>query len=249
MQHTAGLAALPAVDSARIGWPWLADTAPPIGAEFVAWPRITVVTPSYQQAPFLEECLRSVLMQNYPNLEYVVMDGGSTDGSADILRRYSPFLTHWQTGKDGGQGDAINRGFERASGEILCWLNSDDMFLPGAFFAVALAFQRTQADIVYGDALNLFEDDQALQYWQGFWILPSFLQFGGVISSHSVFWKRSIHVPLWAELNCNIDGELWQRLVPGRVLAYLAKPLGVCRIHGDTKSNAAKWREKCREDD
>jgi glycosyltransferase involved in cell wall biosynthesis len=215
----------------------------------VPWPRITVVTPSYQQAQFLEECLRSVLLQNYPNLEYVVIDGGSTDGSVEILRRYAPFLAHWQSTKDAGQGDALNQGFSRATGEIMGWLNSDDLLLPGALFAVARGFLRSRADIVYGDALNAFEDDRTLQYWQGFWVRPSFLQFGGTISSHAMFWRRSIHVPLWADLNCNIDGELWQRLVPGHSLKYLPRPLGVCRIHADTKSNAEQWRQKWREDD
>jgi glycosyltransferase involved in cell wall biosynthesis len=244
---TASLSRLPAAPEAGAGWPWSVETGRPAAA--AAWPRITIVTPSYQQAPFLEECLRSVLLQNYPNLEYIVNDGGSTDGSADILRGYEPFLAHWQSRKDGGQGDAINQGFARATGEIFGWLNSDDLLLPGALFAVAAEFARPTTDIVYGDALNAYEDDHSLQYWQGYWVRPSFLQFGGVISSHAVFWRRSVHVPLWAELNCNVDGELWQRLVPGRTLSYVARPLGVCRIHGDTKSSSEKWRERWRADD
>ena len=215
----------------------------------MAWPRISVVTPSYQQAAFVEECLRSVLLQDYPNLEYIVVDGGSRDGSREVIARYHASLAHWQSQKDGGQGDAINQGFARATGEIFGWVNSDDMLLPGALFAVAHEFLDGRTDIVYGDALNAYEDDQSLEYWQGYWVNQSFLQFGGVISSHSVFWRRSIHVPIWADLSCNIDGELWQRLVPGHRLRYLPQPIGVCRIHGDTKSNAAQWREKWRHDD
>ncbi len=232
-----------------MGWPWTVESAVPAGADLAALPRITVVTPSYQQADFVEECLRSVLLQGYPNLEYVVMDGGSSDGSAEIISRYAAFLDHWQSQPDAGQGNAINQGFARATGEIIGWINSDDMLLPGALFSVARAFLSGRPDIVYGDALNAFEDDRTLQYWQGYWVIPSFLQFGGVISSHAVFWRRSIHVPLWEELNCNVDGELWQRLVPGHRLKYLPRPLGVCRIHGDTKSNAERWREKWRQDD
>ena len=248
-QTPGGLARLPTAPGDREGWPWSAETAPPAGAEGVAWPRITVVTPSFQQAPFVEECLRSVLLQNYPNLEYIVIDGGSGDGSAEIIARYAPLLAYWQSKRDGGQGDAINQGFSRATGEILGWVNSDDLLMPGALFAVAREFLRSGADIVYGDALNAFEDDRTLQYWQGYWVRPSFLQFGGIISSHAVFWRRSVHVPIWADLNCNIDGELWQRLVPGRRLRYLPQPLGVCRIYGSTKSNSEKWREKWRLDD
>jgi glycosyltransferase involved in cell wall biosynthesis len=248
-QAPANLSRIPASPENSVGWPWSVESVPPIDAADVKWPKISIVTPSFQQAAYLEECLRSVLLQNYPNLEYIVNDGGSSDASAEIIRRYSPFLAHWQSQKDAGQGDAINQGFERATGEILGWINSDDMLLPGALFAVANAFLRGDADIVYGDALNAFEDDHTLQYWQGYWVRPSFLQFGGVISSHAVFWHRSVHVPIWADLNCNIDGELWQRLVPGRRLKYLPRPLGVCRHHAATKSNAEQWRDKWRKDD
>jgi glycosyltransferase involved in cell wall biosynthesis len=240
---------LPAPPSGRCGWPWTVATPAPEDEAGIPWPRISIVTPSYQQGAFIEECMRSVLLQGYPNLEYLVMDGASRDGSPEIIARYAGRLAHWQSSADSGQGDAINRGFERASGEILGWLNSDDLLLPGALIAVARAFLRGKPDIVYGDALNAFEDDRTLQYWQGYWVTPSFLQFGGIISSHAVFWRRSAHVPLWSELNCNVDGELWQRLVPGRRLKYLPQPLGVYRTHGDTKSSSAQWAEKWRRDD
>jgi glycosyltransferase involved in cell wall biosynthesis len=105
-------------------------------------PVITIVTPSFNQARFLEETLRSVLGQGYPALEYIVMDGGSTDGSAGIIRRYAPRLAHWESAPDRGQADAIFRGFERGTGEILGWLNSDDLLLPGALAAVADWFGR-----------------------------------------------------------------------------------------------------------
>ena len=240
---------LPAPPPGRLGWPWTVGTRLPADADAVPWPRISIVTPSYQQAAYLEECLRSVLRQNYPNLEYLVLDGGSTDGSAALLERYAGPLTYWHSRPDRGQGDAINQGFERATGEIVGWLNSDDFYLPGALFAVARAFLAGRADIVFGDAWNFYEEDRTLRYWQAYWIRPSFLQFGGLLSSHATFWRRAVHVPIWAELNCNIDGELWQRLVPGRRLRYLPLPLGVFRAHPETKSSAEQWREKWRQDD
>ncbi len=244
------LGKLPPPPSGRTGWPWTVESVPPPDAATLPWPRLTIVMPSYQQAAFVEEGLRSVLLQNYPNLEFIVNDGGSSDGSAEIIARYAPFLAHSQSARDRGQGDAINQGFDRATGDLVGWLNSDDFYLPGALFAVAREFLRAAPEIVYGDALNLFEEDnRTLQYWQGYWITRSFLQFGGLFSSHATFWSRAVHVRLWDELNCNVDGELWQRLVPGRRLRYLPLPLGVCRIHGDTKSNAEQWRQKWREDD
>jgi glycosyltransferase involved in cell wall biosynthesis len=106
------------------------------------WPRITIVTPSYQQAHFLEQTIRSVLLQGYPNLEYIVLDGGSTDGSVEIIRKYEWWIDYWTSGKDGGQAEAIDRGFERATGELVAWQNSDDLYLPGALAAFGRLFAR-----------------------------------------------------------------------------------------------------------
>lgn len=243
------LPVLPPAPPERSGWPWTTETPPPDDLHAVQWPRITIVTPSYRQASYLEECVRSILLQNYPALDYRVFDGGSADGSVDILRRYSPWLGHWTSAPDGGQADAINRGFETATGKIFAWINSDDFLLPGALFAVARRFLAGRCDIVYGDALNLHEPGGELDYWQGYWVIPPFLQFGGVLASHATFWRKAVHQPLWTELHCNMDGELWQRLVPGRRLGYLPLPLAVYRAHAATKSQAEAWKEKWRHDD
>src|SRR5881394_195745 len=104
-------------------------------------PKISIVTPSFNQGQFLEETILSVLDQNYPDLEYVVIDGGSTDGSADIIRRYASRLSSWCSERDEGQSHAIAKGFARCSGEILGWLNSDDVLLPGALAEVAAYFE------------------------------------------------------------------------------------------------------------
>src|SRR5438067_13285438 len=100
-------------------------------------PRITIVTPSYNQGEFLEQTIVSVLDQRYPNLEYIVMDGGSTDQSVEIIKRYATHLAHWVSAKDGGQAEAINQGFKLSSGTILAWLNSDDRLEPGVLKTVA----------------------------------------------------------------------------------------------------------------
>jgi len=108
-------------------------------------PRITVVTPSFNQGQFLEETIRSVVEQDYPNLEYMVVDGGSTDNSLEIIRKYEKRLAYWTSGPDRGQADAINKGWKRATGEILAYINSDDTFAPGALRLVAEIFARAPA--------------------------------------------------------------------------------------------------------
>lgn len=134
---------LPPPPPGRHGWPWTVATPPaaPVMANNRPWPRITIVTPSYQQAQYLEEAIRSVLLQGYPNLEYIVMDGGSRDGSVEIIQRYAPWLSYWQSQPDGGQSAALADGFARATGEILAWINSDDRLQPGALQRVGQFLQ------------------------------------------------------------------------------------------------------------
>lgn len=142
----------PAPSAGHIGWPWAADAParPRTDPADRHWPRISVVTPSYNQAGFLEATLRSVLLQGYPDLELIVIDGGSTDGSVDILRQYFPWLTYCCSEPDRGQSHAINKGFARATGEILAWLNSDDLYYPGAIWRAAEAMTESGSDIVIG---------------------------------------------------------------------------------------------------
>ena len=102
-----------------------------------SWPKISIVTPSFNQGPYLEKTIRSVLLQGYPNLEYIIIDGGSTDQSVEIIKRYEPWLTYWVSEKDRGQSHAINKGFKHATGELLGWLNSDDWYTEGALFNLA----------------------------------------------------------------------------------------------------------------
>ena len=126
-------------------------------------PRITVITPSYNQAEFLGRTLDSLINQRYPDLELMVFDGGSTDGSVEIIESYASHLAHWESGPDGGPAQAINKGFARASGEIVAWLNSDDMLAEGALWKIASTFQADpELDVVYGNALYIDKDDQPI---------------------------------------------------------------------------------------
>jgi GT2 family glycosyltransferase len=146
------LSALPAPPPGRTGWPWTEESPqlPPAQPDGRPWPRVSVVTPSYNQAEFLEETIRSVLLQGYPDLELIIIDGDSTDGSVDIIRKYEPWLAHWCSEPDRGQSHAINKGFRLATGEILAWLNSDDIYFPGAVRVPVEAMARTGSDIFIG---------------------------------------------------------------------------------------------------
>lgn len=125
---------LPPPPAGSAGWPWTEESPqlPVCMPGGTPWPRVSIVTPSYNQAQFLEETIRSVLLQGYPNLEYLVMDGGSTDGSVEILHKYEPWLAHWVSEPDRGQSHAINEGWDQSTGDVLAWINSDDLYLPGA---------------------------------------------------------------------------------------------------------------------
>jgi glycosyltransferase involved in cell wall biosynthesis len=136
------LAELPSPPPDKTGWPWTVETPPlpPARPDGSAWPRISIVTPSYNQGQFIEETIRSVLLQGYPDLEYMIIDGGSTDQSVEIIRKYEPWLTYWVSEKDRGQSHAISKGLDNSNGEIFQWINSDDLLLSGTLLSVATAF-------------------------------------------------------------------------------------------------------------
>jgi len=141
----------PASPSRRTGWPWTEESEqlPATMPNGKSWPRISIVTPSYNQGQFIEETIRSVLLQGYPNLEYIMMDGGSTDRSVEIIRKYEPWLAYWVSKPDDGQSAAIGEGFNRSTGNILAWINSDDRYLTGTFARVARFF-TTRPKVAFG---------------------------------------------------------------------------------------------------
>lgn len=219
--------------------------------------RISIVTPSYNQGSFLEATVQSVLGQPVPELEYAVLDGGSTDGSCEILKRYGDRLRFWCSAPDGGQYHAINSGFARSTGEILGWLNADDLYLPGALSVVCEIFERhpeiewlttlyplrwdATGRVVRCSARSGFSRAGFLageNLPTGHWYSPGWLQ------QESTFWRRSLWERAGAQLDTRwkiaADFELWLRFHQHAELYAVDAPLAGFRQHGDQKTSHQK---------
>jgi glycosyltransferase involved in cell wall biosynthesis len=160
-----------------------------------SYPKISIVTPSYNQAQFLERTILSVLNQNYPNLEYIIVDGGSTDGSVEIIKKYEKYLAYWISKKDNGQADAINKGFQKSSGEILAWLNADDLYLPGTLLKVKKIFQKyRENNFIYGHSLLIDKEDNIMRVC--YTVPQTYHSYiydkGGNVFQGTVFWYFGI---------------------------------------------------------
>jgi glycosyltransferase involved in cell wall biosynthesis len=206
------------------------------------FPRISIVTPSFNQAQFLEATLLSVMGQEYPNLEYIVMDGGSTDGSADILQLYGERFAHWQSAKDKGQSDAINAGFARATGDILAWLNSDDLYLPHTLRTVAANLDLSKAQILFGNCLHFFDNDSGLAWGSSVANLHAShqLKLWDYLIQPSTFWTRKAWEAV-GQLNQNLHFTFdWEWFLRAQGAGVEFKPitsyLSVYRFHDAHKS-------------
>jgi glycosyltransferase involved in cell wall biosynthesis len=209
-------------------------------------PSISLVTPSFQQARFLERTIRSVIDQGYPRLEYILIDGGSTDGSIDIIRKYQDRLDYWSSEADRGQAHAINKGFRQAKGDLLGWLNSDDTLAPGALLQIGSLFlSNPDVDLVYGHTFLIDETDtlvgrqlavptnlrELIHYNRNMWSQPG------------TFWRRRLYEragPLDESLIYALDCDFWIRAASVGTIYCLPHHLANLRIHAGTKSKAKR---------
>jgi glycosyltransferase involved in cell wall biosynthesis len=151
---------LPPPPEGKTGWPWTEQSKPlpDTTADGQLWPKISIVTPSYNQGGFIEEAIRSVLLQGYPDLEYIIIDGGSTDETIDVIKKYEPWLAYWESEPDRGQSHAINKGLLKSTGKLFNWHNSDDVLMPNAIGIVAkVMVEHPEASYVYGDRIYIDE--------------------------------------------------------------------------------------------
>jgi glycosyltransferase involved in cell wall biosynthesis len=239
---------LPPPPPGREGWPWTVESVPlpdtlPDGAP---WPRISIVTPSFNQAQFLEQTLRSILLQGYPDFELLVVDGGSTDGSVAILEKYAAHLTWWVSERDAGQSDAINKGCRRATGEAVGWLNSDDVFYPNALEAMGRAFHaHPEAGLIYGAGAKVDIECRVLKPIPYRPVNPRLLgTLFYILQPSSMFRRKALDTVglLREDLHFVMDWDLALRIAARFDLVAIHEPIAMLRDYPETKTRTPSDR-------
>ncbi len=234
---------LPPPPPGKTGWPWTEESPqlPDKMPDGSAWPRISIVTPSLNQGQFIEETIRSVLLQGYPDLEYIIIDGGSTDGSVDIIKKYEPWLTYWVSEPDKGQAHAINKGFSKASGDVNAYINSDDVYEPGVFYVVAPLFTFPENQLLVAGECDVFNEIGTKYIFKPHWPketrdLMTTCPFGQPAS----FWSCEIHKMIGGmdeTFRCCFDLEFFLRIaLIGIVPRIIQRKLARFREHSQSKT-------------
>lgn len=241
---------LPAPAKHKTGWPWTeeGERLPDKMPDGRPWPKISIVTPSYNQGQFIEETIRSVLLQGYPNLEYIIIDGGSTDNSVEIIKKYSSWLTYWISEPDQGQSHAINKGFEKATGEIYAWLNSDDKYLLGAFKSVSeWAVANPGTGAFAGSAQRIDRNGRVV-----FERRPPGLSFEEILNWNrhylpqaSCFFRRDAWQqcgPLDEALHFQMDYDFWLKIAKSSEFIEIPKILSQDLLHDRAKTVSEEFK-------
>ncbi len=181
---------LPSVGQKR-GWPWDEEVKDNVYSSKIQWPKISIVTPSYNQGKFIEETIRSILLQNYPNLEYIIIDGGSKDDTVEIIKKYEKWITFWVSEKDKGQANAINKGIDKCTGEIFNWINSDDYLATNALANIVEAFKSGYT--VAGKVYNFYDNDPEFK---------DIIENKALTGNQFIALKSTFHQPgIWCDLS------------------------------------------------
>ena len=245
------LSELPVPPAGKVGWPWTignpqSENVTACGFDL---PRLSIITPSFNQGEFIEETIRSILLQGYPDLEYIIIDGGSSDNSRCVIEKYQRWIAYWCSEPDAGQSDAINKGLRRCSGEWVNWINSDDMLATGALAAVGLSAKQVRNDtIIVGNVVN-FEVNITNEISA---VCLANIDFTNVVK----FWKRDCvwHQPglffprqmiddvggIDINLHYAMDHDLLLRLLNSCDIFYLGKLVSYFRLHNSSKGVTQK---------
>ena len=226
------------------GWPQTGAINPDVYLKSRSWPKISIVTPSFNQGQFIEETILSILNQNYPNLEFIIIDGGSTDETLEVIKKYEKRITYWLSEKDNGQANAINKGCKYSTGDIINWINSDDLLLPMTLFHIAANFDYKKEDFLAGNVLNFRNTFEVFQQ-----VKNRCLNLREILSVNNS--KHSYHQPgVWfsnksfkliteinEDLNYSFDWEFTLRYIYNfPVGKYLDIDLVYFRYHNDSKT-------------
>lgn len=213
---------LPPPPPGKTGWPWT-EESPRLAnlmTDGTPWPRISIVTPSYNQGQFIEETIRSVLLQGYPDIEYIIIDGGSTDESVEVIRRYEQWITYWVSEKDKGQAHAINKGFTRSTGNVVAWLNSDDIYFPEIIQYVADQYRmNTEKNFWLVAGIEYFDHEtgeRVVDYQKPWYSVTDWVLGNANPNQQGSFWGRPIinNAGLLLEnMHFGFDKEYFTRLI------------------------------------
>ena len=235
---------LPVAPAGKTGWPWTVEEASNPSRVSGVFPKITIVTPSFNQGQFIEETIRSVLLQGYPNLEYFILDGGSTDETVSIIKKYEPWLSGWVSEKDAGQSNAINKGWSKATGDIFAWINSDDWYLPNAFFRVVDLFNTTKCKWLVGSVRDCRAVNSLIKNFNArpTPLLNLLGRFDYGYHQPGMFWHREVWEKvgkLDEKLHYSFDHEFWARsLQQGFEPQCSSEYFSGFRYHETSKSKA-----------
>ncbi|HEY5587484.1 MAG TPA: glycosyltransferase family 2 protein [Candidatus Paceibacterota bacterium] len=207
------------------------------------FPKISIITPSFNQGKYIEETILSVINQDYLNIEYLVIDGGSTDNTVDIIKKYENNITYWVSEKDSGQSEAINKGFKKATGDIVCWINSDDILMPDALKTVSEYFVMNQ-DIDFLNGYTLRIDKSSKILFNHFILQPKkwYAKHGVYyVSQQAMFWRTKVFDEIGyldETFHARMDQEFLVRLLLNNYkIGFVNSILGAIRIHEDTKTS------------
>lgn len=233
----------PFPSSEKAGWPWRINNNKNFEIDRIAYlPKISIITPSLNQGDFIEETIRSILLQNYPKLQYIIIDGGSTDQTLEIIKKYEPWIDYWISEPDRGQSHALNKGLTQVEGEIVNWINSDDLLTQNALWTIAFKFQTTQPDIICG-YYQPFSSDQ-LYTPKGITIYdnPEKTFFFGELGQPAMFYKTSTLKSLGIfdeNLFYCMDLDMWARFLQNRLqdnIVIVDEVLANFRLHPSSKT-------------